>query len=98
MKFASVEAQLEHEKQLLTQIFVGDVYCHHKNKKEYTILGFARDSETLHLKVIYQAMYVTVFGENSIWVRDLDMFLETVTFEGALVPRFSKVSSYEDRV
>lgn len=92
MKFDSIEQQLAYEASLLSAISVGDVYRHHKNQQLYTIIGFARDSETLQLKVVYQAMYTTVFGQNSVWVRDLSMFLESVEYNGQIVPRFSKVS------
>lgn len=61
-------------------------YRHYKGK-DYSVLGFARHSETLETLVLY----VPLYGEGGYWVRPLAMFLETVTFEGRPVPRFSLV-------
>lgn len=59
-------------------------YEHSKSGKKYKVLGVARHSETLEELVVYQALY----GENNIWVRPIEMFLEEVEISGAKVPRF----------
>lgn len=64
---------------------IGKKYRHFKGK-EYLVLYIARHSETLEELVVYQVLY----GEKSIWVRPLDMFLEQVEVNGVLVNRFEK--------
>jgi hypothetical protein len=64
---------------------IGKKYRHFKGK-EYLVLYIARHSETLEELVVYQALY----GEKSIWVRPLDMFLEQVEVNGMLVNRFEE--------
>ena len=48
-------------------------YRHFKGM-EYEVVGVARHSETLEEMVVYRALY----GEGSLWVRPLSMFLEKV--------------------
>jgi len=67
-------------------ILVGSLYEHYKGLR-YKILGCARHSETLEELIVYQALY----GEGDIWVRPLGMFLEDITINGALQPRFKLV-------
>lgn len=67
-------------------IVIGGTYIHYKNLC-YKIIGIARHSETLEELVVYQALY----GEQGIWVRPLTMFLENVSVEGDLRPRFQFV-------
>ena len=61
-------------------------YRHYKGG-EYSVLGFARHSETLEDMVLY----VPLYGEGGYWVRPLSMFCETVELDGREVPRFSFV-------
>jgi hypothetical protein len=61
-------------------------YRHYKGK-EYEVLGIARHSETLEEMVVYRALY----GQEQMWVRPLEMFMEEVEVEGGKVPRFSFV-------
>ncbi len=83
----------EREKQLIAKVRVGAFFEHFKGKK-YKILNIARHSETLGLCVIYQALYNSPeFGDHSIWVRPLEMFLETVEINGKEVPRFRLISA-----
>lgn len=63
-------------------------YQHYKGKK-YTVLGVAKHSETLEDLVVYVTQYENDLS--AIWVRPLEMFLETVVIEGKKVPRFKKV-------
>ena len=64
---------------------IGKKYRHFKGK-EYLVLHIAKHSETLEELVVYQALY----GEEGIWVRPLDMFLEQVKVDGKLVNRFEE--------
>lgn len=64
-------------------IIIGGKYEHYKGKP-YRVLAVARHSETLEDMVVYQQLY----GEGGVWVRPLEMFLETVEAAGKTVPRF----------
>ena len=59
-------------------------YRHYKGNY-YDVIGVARHSETEQALVVYRPQY----GEKALWVRPLDMFTETVEFNGNTVPRFS---------
>lgn len=59
-------------------------YRHYKGQV-YSVVGFARHSETLETMVLY----VPLYGEGGYWVRPLAMFTELVNYEGQDVPRFS---------
>jgi hypothetical protein len=59
-------------------------YRHYKGR-EYQVTGVARHSETEELLVVYRCLY----GDDSLWVRPLEMFLETVEVAGEQVPRFA---------
>ena len=58
-------------------------YRHYKGK-EYVVIGVARHSETDEELVVYRPDY----GEQGLWVRPKEMFLETVEVDGKQVPRF----------
>ncbi|MEG0823900.1 MAG: DUF1653 domain-containing protein [Erysipelotrichaceae bacterium] len=62
------------------------LYKHYKGNT-YELIGIAKDSETLELKVVYKALY----GTNELWVRSMDMFFETINIEGKPIPRFKKI-------
>ena len=56
------------------------------------MLGVARHSETLEEFVLYRGIYHhPEYGTAPYWVRPKSMFLETVTVNGAQVPRFRYV-------
>lgn len=59
------------------------IYQHYKGNK-YEVLSTAIHSETLEKMVVYKALY----GDNQIWVRPLEMFLETIEKDGEKVERF----------
>jgi hypothetical protein len=61
-------------------------YRHYKGS-EYTVLGVARHSETREELVVYRQEY----GDFSLWVRPVTMFLEAVEKGGERVPRFQLV-------
>lgn len=68
----------------ITKPVVGGVYEHYK-KKLYQVVGIAKHSETLEDMVVYKQLY----GDESLWVRPLAMFVETVDRDGAAVSRFT---------
>jgi hypothetical protein len=59
-------------------------YRHYKGN-EYQVIGVARHSETEEEMVVYRCLY----GDYSLWVRPLSMFVENVMVDGQEVPRFS---------
>ena len=61
-------------------------YRHFKGG-EYEVLGIAYHSETGEEMVVYRALY----GEQKVWVRPKQMWLETVERDGKIVPRFSPI-------
>jgi hypothetical protein len=58
-------------------------YRHYKGN-DYQVIGIARHSETEEELVVYRKLY----GDDSLWVRPLGMFLEDVVVDGRKVPRF----------
>jgi hypothetical protein len=58
-------------------------YWHYKGK-EYTVIGVARHSETEEEMVVYRQEY----GDDSLWVRPMTMFMEMVEVNGQSLPRF----------
>ena len=54
----------------------------------YHVLGTARHSETEEVLVVYE----TSDNPPTSWVRPLSMFTETVTHDGAEVPRFTPIN------
>lgn len=61
-------------------------YRHYKGS-EYEVIGIAKHSETEEQLVVYRALY----GDYSLWVRPLSMFVETVELGQLRVPRFAYV-------
>lgn len=61
-------------------------YRHYKGK-DYEVIGIARHSETGDELVVYRTLY----GDGSLWVRPLAMFVEGVTVDGRTVPRFAYI-------
>lgn len=59
-------------------------YRHYKGN-DYEVVGIARHSETEEEMVVYRKLY----GDGSMWVRPLAMFVENVTVDGQQIPRFS---------
>lgn len=60
-------------------------YRHYKGG-EYRVIGTARHSETDELLVVYRCLY----DNNSLWVRPLAMFMESIMVNGQEVPRFTR--------
>ena len=63
-------------------------YQHYKGPY-YSVLGFARHSETGEVMVLY----VPLYGEGGYWVRPLTMFTEELKIDGESRKRFTLVSS-----
>ncbi|WP_304638449.1 DUF1653 domain-containing protein [Pseudomonas sp.] len=61
-------------------------YRHYKGK-DYEVIGVARHSENGEELVVYRTLY----GDYSLWVRPLAMFIEQVTRDGESYPRFTFV-------
>jgi hypothetical protein len=64
-------------------LVINGIYKHYKGL-DYKVLYIARHSETLESLVVYQALY----GEFEIWVRPLNLFLETLLINNTMRPRF----------
>ena len=57
----------------MRELKIGGKYKHFKGNM-YQVEGVAKDSETCRNFVIYRQLY----GNNSLWIRPLEMFLEEV--------------------
>ena len=70
---------------VMTTILPGR-YRHYKGNF-YEVIEVGRHSETEEEMVVYRKLY----GDHSLWVRPLGMFLENVVVDGYEVPRFEWV-------
>jgi len=68
------------------------LYRHHKGA-DYRVIGCVRHSETEERLVLYRPLY----GDGGLWVRPLEMFVDTVEKAEGAVPRFALVRA-DDRV
>lgn len=68
------------------ELIIGGIYRHFKGN-HYKVLAIAKHSETEEQMVVYQKLY----GEQDIWVRPYDMFIDMKEVDGILVKRFEKV-------
>ncbi|MFI5212859.1 MAG: DUF1653 domain-containing protein [Candidatus Saccharimonadales bacterium] len=67
------------------------VYEHYKGNR-YEVIGVGKDSETETDVVIYRPLYES---DVHYWVRPYAMFIETVTLNNMVRPRFKKVMDDE---
>lgn len=58
------------------EIKINGIYRHFKNKY-YLVIDVAYDSETMEKHVVYRRLY----GDGSLWIRPLKMFLSEVDHE-----------------
>jgi hypothetical protein len=65
---------------------VKGIYKHYKGNL-YEVIDVAKHSETEEEHVVYRTLY----GDYSLWVRPLAMFIETVELDGQQVARFEYV-------
>lgn len=69
-------------------------YQHYKGQY-YQVFGVAQHSETQEPLVVYQTLY----GEGSLWVRPLSMFVEEVQGQdGENMPRFRLITAEESPI
>ena len=61
-------------------------YRHYRGN-EYEVIDIARHSESEEDLVVYRKLY----GDGSLWVRPLGMFIENVLVDGCQVPRFDYI-------
>ena len=73
---------------LNSQVVPG-IYRHYKGQ-HYEVLDVATHTETNEDFVVYRALY----GEYRLWIRPLPMFVESVTVEREVIPRFSLVRRF----
>ncbi|MBI4141309.1 DUF1653 domain-containing protein [Candidatus Woesearchaeota archaeon] len=66
----------------MTQIKLGR-YQHYKGSF-YEVIAIGKLEETQEDVVVYRALY----GDNAVWVRKKTVFLENVTVDGNVIPRF----------
>ena len=59
-------------------------YKHYKRGDDYTVIDIVFHSETDEAMVLYRPEY----GERKLWVRPLEMFVDSVDVDGQRVPRF----------
>ncbi len=64
------------------------IYKHYKGNL-YEVLTTAQHSETEEWMVVYKALY----GEEGMWVRPYEMFVERVEVEGVMVSRFQYINA-----
>ena len=62
-------------------------YKHYKRGDDYTVIDIVFHSETQEALVLYRAEN----GERQLWVRPLEMFVESVVVDGQHIPRFRYV-------
>lgn len=62
------------------------IYQHYKGQL-YQVFHVATHSETGEKVVVYQCLY----DDYSMWVRPLEMFMETVEIDGEVIPRFKLI-------
>jgi len=63
------------------------IYRHYKGNL-YEVMTTAQHSETEEWMVVYKALY----GEEGMWVRPYDMFVEKVEVNGVMVDRFKYIN------
>jgi hypothetical protein len=71
---------------------VGALYQHYSGKC-YKVVAIGYGSEDLKQYIVYQGLYNDPkFGDQPIWIRPLEMFLETVEIKGVTQLRFKQLA------
>jgi hypothetical protein len=69
------------------RVTVGAEYTHYKSpEKRYRVENLAIDEESEGVRVVYRPLY----GEELLWIRTLDNFLDTVETPDGPKPRFAR--------
>ena len=76
------------ERKFMTPVARG-IYRHYKGPL-YEVIDCARHSETQEQLVVYRALY----GDYGLWVRPLEMFVQTVEYQGQTVARFALEAAF----
>lgn len=72
----------------MVQKIIPGRYRHFKGN-EYQVLDVAKHSESGELYVVYRCLY----GDESLWIRPLEMFTEKVPGQDGLVSRFELIET-----
>ncbi len=63
-------------------------YQHFKGNY-YAVIGIARESESLEEFVLFKALFTSKkFGSESLWIKPVKMFFETIEVDGKKIPCF----------
>ncbi|TNF28352.1 MAG: DUF1653 domain-containing protein [Deltaproteobacteria bacterium] len=76
------------------KIVKNGLYQHYKGMN-YLLIDVVRHSETLEEMVLYKCLYENDLGV--LWVRPLDMFIEDVTIDGVVQPRFKYIGDHKGK-
>jgi len=66
------------------------IYEHYKGG-QYLVLSTAKHTETEEYLVVYKTLY----GDQSLWVRPLSMFIEKIEKDGQWVQRFKLIEEQD---
>jgi hypothetical protein len=78
----------------MKELKIDGIYQHYKGMN-YRIRDLARHSETLEWLVVYECLYENPGGK--LWVRPMEMFLETVRIDGKDIPRFKYIGDQKGK-
>ncbi len=79
------------ESESVNLIRIGGIYKHYSGKR-YKIMAIGHGSEDLRQYVVYQGLYNDPkFGDQPIWIRPLEMFVEVIDYNGKKTQRFELI-------
>ena len=93
MQFKHKKSRIAHMKPTIKM----GIYEHYKGQR-YEVIGFAHHTETKTPMVLYKALYdvpelTEIYGEDVVFTRPYELFIESVTIDGIQVPRFHFIGS-----